>query len=471
MNANDRALARVRPSSAPARPLRPRRARRERPGRQSSQYHYITTHRRVRELECEVSAAPEDCAKKFKEERSQRVGDKMSGCLCSELMNAARGTWRPDSLPSRRGGAELHAGGGKARHIAVCVKPHHQTFGGPSRFAAAHPDDPERGPDRGGRAAARTLRPAFDDIHAKLSALSELRYKPAGTIRITTNKHAAEAILWPVLGPLLRDYPDVNVELTIDQSLHQHRRRAIRRGRSPWRTGRKGHDCRSHRARSEHGSRGCTVGTSLNMRPQKNPHDLTEHRCINLRLPTAGGLYIWEVEKDGRELNVRVQGQLVFNYIPLVLNAAAAGFGLACVFDDQVQNYIAEGRLVRYLRTGALCLRAITSTTRAAGSRRPPSPCWWRRCAGGRYRGQRQRWYALRFTGEDKDMRLDLDPHPEFDAWRSAPLAEFPRSRWSSSGRSTRYSRGHSRCSGPPGDEARRTGFVDRIFGSCAPAL
>ena len=81
----------------------------------------------------------------------------------------------------------------------------------------------------------------------------------------------------------------------------------------------------------------------------KTPHDLPRHRCINLRLPTLGGLYAWEFEKDGRELNVRVDGQLVFNEMRLILNAATGGLGLALVMEDQAKPLIAEGQLVRVL--------------------------------------------------------------------------------------------------------------------------
>ena len=79
----------------------------------------------------------------------------------------------------------------------------------------------------------------------------------------------------------------------------------------------------------------------------RTPQDLAEHHCINLRLPTAGGLYAWELEKDGRELRVRVEGQLAFNNPPMIVRAALAGFGLACVLEDHVAAYVAEGSLIR----------------------------------------------------------------------------------------------------------------------------
>jgi DNA-binding transcriptional LysR family regulator len=203
-------------------------------------------------------------------------------------------------------------------------------------------------PTEAGERLIETLRPAFDEIDTKLAALSELREKPAGTIRITTSKHAAETILWPVLEKLLPDYPDVRVELTIDQSLTdivaERYDAGVRLGE-----------------RVEKDMIAVRIGPDIRMAlvaapsylaertTPKTPHDLTNHACINLRLPTLGGLYAWEFEKDGRELNVRVDGQFVFNDIAMILNAATAGFGLAFVLEDQAERHIADGRLVRVL--------------------------------------------------------------------------------------------------------------------------
>lgn len=203
-------------------------------------------------------------------------------------------------------------------------------------------------PTEAGERLLETLRPAFDDIDAKLSALSALRDKPAGTIRITSSKHAAEAVLWPVIERLLKQYPDVKVELSIDQSLTnivtERFDAGVRLGEQVEKdmiAVRIGPDLRM-----------AVVGSPAYFADRaapKTPHDLTQHTCINLRLPTSGRLYAWEFEQDGRELNVRVDGQLVLNYIPLILNAATGGFGLACVPDDQVTEHIADGRLMRVL--------------------------------------------------------------------------------------------------------------------------
>jgi DNA-binding transcriptional LysR family regulator len=203
-------------------------------------------------------------------------------------------------------------------------------------------------PTEAGERLIETLRPAFDEIDGKLSALSELREKPAGTIRITTSKHAAETILWPVVARLLADYPDVKVELAIDQSLTdivtERYDAGVRLGEQVAKdmiAVRVGPDLRM-----------AVVGAPSYLAdhpPPRTPHELTAHRCINLRLPTLGGLYAWEFEKDGRELNVRVEGQLVLNDVQMILEAATAGFGLASVLGDHVEQHLADGRLVRVL--------------------------------------------------------------------------------------------------------------------------
>jgi DNA-binding transcriptional LysR family regulator len=203
-------------------------------------------------------------------------------------------------------------------------------------------------PTEAGERLFETLRPAFDEIGAQLAALSELREKPAGTIRITTSRHAAETILWPALAPLLRAYPDVRVELSIDAALTdivaERYDAGVRLGEQVAKdmiAVRIGPDLRM-----------AIVGAPSYFadRPApKTPHDLTRHACINLRLPTLGGLYAWEFGRRGRELNVRVDGQLVLNDVPMILKAAIDGFGLACVLEDSAAPLIADGRLVRVL--------------------------------------------------------------------------------------------------------------------------
>jgi DNA-binding transcriptional LysR family regulator len=203
-------------------------------------------------------------------------------------------------------------------------------------------------PTEAGERLLRALGPRFDEIEAELAELSELRDKPAGTIRITCGEHPAEAILWPALAKLLPRYPDIKVELTVDYGLTdivaERYDAGVRLGEQVAKdmiAVRIGPDFRM-----------AVVGApsyfARRTKP-KDPRDLTAHDCINIRLPTYGSIYAWEFEKRGRALKVRVEGQLVFNNIALRVNAALAGLGLAYLSEDQVQEHVAEGRLVRVL--------------------------------------------------------------------------------------------------------------------------
>jgi DNA-binding transcriptional LysR family regulator len=203
-------------------------------------------------------------------------------------------------------------------------------------------------PTEAGERLLLGLRPAFEDIDSNLAALSDLRDKPAGTIRITTGEHAAETILWPVLNKLLPSYPDIEVELVVDQSL------------TDLITGRFDAGVRLGEQIAKD-MIAVRIGPDLRMvvvgapsyfdkrSKPRLPQDLTEHVCINIRLPTYGGFYPWEFEKGGREVKVRVSGQFVATTGALRLKAALAGLGLAYVFEDQVQHHIQEGRLIRVL--------------------------------------------------------------------------------------------------------------------------
>ena len=194
----------------------------------------------------------------------------------------------------------------------------------------------------------RSLGPRFEEIEAELDALSELRAKPAGTIRITAGEHAAVAVLDPALTKLLPGYPDINVEIIVDYGLTdivaERYDAGVRLGEQVAKdmiAVRIGPDMRM-----------AVVGAPsyFARRPKpRKPQDLTSHQCINLRLPTYGGLYAWEFEKRGRELKVRVEGQLVFNNLALRLKSALAGLGLAYLPEDQVRTHVAEGQLVQVL--------------------------------------------------------------------------------------------------------------------------
>src|ERR671920_1032600 len=183
-------------------------------------------------------------------------------------------------------------------------------------------------PTEAGERLLHTVGPHFEEIKAEVAALSELREKPSGTIRITATDYAIETILWPKLTKFLRRYPDVQVELITDYGLTdivtERFDAGVRIGEQVAKdmiAARIGPDIRL----AVVGAPGYFVSRS---EPQ-TPQDLVDHNCINLRLPTRGGLYAWEFEKDGRELRVHVQGQLVFNTATLILTTALAGFGLA----------------------------------------------------------------------------------------------------------------------------------------------
>jgi len=203
-------------------------------------------------------------------------------------------------------------------------------------------------PTEAGGRLLRALGPRFDEIEAEIAALSELRDKPAGTIRITAGEHPADTILWPTLATLLPHYPDIKMEIVIDYGLTDivagHYDAGVRLGEQIAKdmiAVRIGPDMRM-----------AVVGApsyfEAHPRP-KQPQDLTQHDCIGLRLPTYGNVYAWEFEKNGREVNVHVEGRLVFNNLALRLSAAMAGLGLAYLPEDQVLSHIAAGRLVRVL--------------------------------------------------------------------------------------------------------------------------
>ena len=203
-------------------------------------------------------------------------------------------------------------------------------------------------PTEAGERLLRALGPRFDEIEAELAELSELRDKPAGTIRITSGEHAAETILWPALAKLLPRYPDIKVELIIDYGLTdivaERYDAGVRLGEQVAK------DMIAVRIGPDFRMAVVGAPSYFARRPKpKAPRDLTAHDCINIRLPTYGSIYAWEFEKRGRALKVRVEGQLVFNNIVLRVNAALAGLGLAYLSEDQVREHVAEGRLVRVL--------------------------------------------------------------------------------------------------------------------------
>jgi DNA-binding transcriptional LysR family regulator len=203
-------------------------------------------------------------------------------------------------------------------------------------------------PTEAGERLLLTAGPYYDGIEAELAALSEFRDKPAGTIRITAHDHAVDTVLWPKLAKFLPDYPDIKVEISISYGLIDIVAERYDAGvRSSNQVAK---DMIAVRIAPDLQMAVVGSPTYFSRRPApRTPQDLTAHDCINLRLPTRGGLYAWEFDRDGQELQVQVQGQLVFNTTPQMLRGALAGFGLAYVPEDLVQEHVAEGLLKQVL--------------------------------------------------------------------------------------------------------------------------
>jgi len=204
-------------------------------------------------------------------------------------------------------------------------------------------------PTEAGERLVTNIGPRFDEIEVELAALGALRDKPAGTVRITTAEHAAETVLWPTLAKFLPRYPDIKVEVAIDYGLTDivaaRYDAGIRYGEQV------GKDMIAVRIAPD--MRMAAVATPAYFERHgipKKPQDLLGHDCINVRLPTYGALYAWEFEKGGRELKVRVEGQLIFNRLTQIMTAALAGFGVAYVPEDLAEPHVAKRRLKRVLQ-------------------------------------------------------------------------------------------------------------------------
>ncbi|RVQ58902.1 LysR family transcriptional regulator [Sinorhizobium medicae] len=203
-------------------------------------------------------------------------------------------------------------------------------------------------PTNAGEQLLATLGPALGSIEAQLLALGEFRDRPAGSFRITAGQHAIDTILWPKLAPFLLEYPDIKVELVAESALTDIVTERFDAGV------RLGDQVEKDMIAVRIGplarmivvaAPSCFVDRA---RPQV-PQDLTGHRCINLRLPSYGGFYAWEFERDGHEVRVRVDGQVAFNGVPQLVNAALDGFGLAYVHEDVVREHLKDRRLVQIL--------------------------------------------------------------------------------------------------------------------------
>ena len=199
-----------------------------------------------------------------------------------------------------------------------------------------------------GERLLQTITPRMAEIEEEIAALTALRDKPSGSIRLTLSDHALESVVWPKLKPVLGDYPDIGVELILDSTfrniVEEGFDAGVRLGESVEKdmiAVRIGPDWRLVAVASPDYLAGHGV--------PEHPRDLVRHRCINMRHETSGGLYAWEFEKDGQELRVRVDGQLTFNNSYAMIDAAVNGYGIAYVPEDIVERQIAAGSLVPVL--------------------------------------------------------------------------------------------------------------------------
>lgn len=204
-------------------------------------------------------------------------------------------------------------------------------------------------PTSAGERLMKAIGYRFDEIEAELEALTELRDKPAGTVRITCGDHIMHSVLLPKLTPLLRDYPDIKLEFDMNYGFRDivadRFDAGVRMGNT-----------------IDNDMIAVPIGPPLQMAVvaspgyfavhpiPKTPADLTRHQCINQRMPTSGGLYVWDFEKRGRKVNVRVDGPLIFNTSAPQVDAALAGLGISLLPEDELMSHIESGRLVRVLQ-------------------------------------------------------------------------------------------------------------------------
>ncbi|QOL12974.1 LysR family transcriptional regulator [Dickeya dianthicola] len=201
-----------------------------------------------------------------------------------------------------------------------------------------------------GERLLNNISPSLNELEYALEDLAEMRDKPAGNIRLTAGEHAVSFILWPVLKPFLSQYPDIHLEITVDNTLtdivNERFDAGVRLGEQVAKdmvAVRIGPDMRM-----------AVVGSPAYFAHHPfpdTPQSLQQHSCINMRLPTLGGLFAWEFSRDGREIRVRVDGQLTFNNLQHRIDAALSGLGLAYVPEDTIRSAVAEGHLIQVLES------------------------------------------------------------------------------------------------------------------------
>jgi DNA-binding transcriptional LysR family regulator len=203
-------------------------------------------------------------------------------------------------------------------------------------------------PTEVGEKLLQSLAPRVMEIERDIADLMAFRDKPSGTVRITISDHAYNTLVWPKLKPVLADYPDIRMEFSIDNGLRniveERFDAGVRLGESL--------DKDMIAVRIGPDWRLVAVASANYLEAHgvpKTPHDLVNHSCINHRQGRSGGLYAWEFAKDGREVRVRVEGQLTYNSSLPMVEAAIAGRGIAYVPEDRARASIETGLLVQVL--------------------------------------------------------------------------------------------------------------------------
>ena len=209
-------------------------------------------------------------------------------------------------------------------------------------------------PTEAGERLLKNIAPHFSEIELQIAALSELRDKPAGTIRISSAEHAANNIILPKLKDFLAHYPDIHVEITIDYSMidivQQGYDAGIRTGELL------ANDMIAMRISPD--IQMAVVATPAYFKQYgvpEIPQDLMNHNCINLRLPTYNTIYAWEFAKHKQIQKIHVKGQLTFNLTSQRLAAALLGLGVAYVPKDMAAPYLSNGTLVSVLEEWCEC--------------------------------------------------------------------------------------------------------------------
>lgn len=203
-------------------------------------------------------------------------------------------------------------------------------------------------PTEAGEKILRSLAPRISEIEQDIDAVLEVRDKPSGTVRITLSDHALESVVWPKLEPVMKDFPDIKIELNANDGfiniVEERYDAGVRLGESL--------DKDMIAVQISPDWRLVAVGSPAYFEAHgipQHPQELVSHKCINQRQIRSGGLYAWEFEKDGRELRVRVDGQLIFNSSRAQINAAVSGYGIAYLPENLVLDDLATGRLVQVL--------------------------------------------------------------------------------------------------------------------------